>query len=121
MPDLNELLAQVMSNPQAMEQMQSLAQSLGLQGTQGQTPPQPTPPAPISDAMPDATQLMGTLLQMSRSMGGDDRQIALIQALKPFVRPERARKLEQAIQVAKMARLAGNALQGFSRNSMQGR
>lgn len=121
MPDLNELLAQVMSNPQAMEQMQSLAQSLGLQGASEQAQPAQPVSAPPSEGMPVAIQLMGTLLQMSRSMGGDDRQTALIQALKPFVRPERARKLERAIQVAKISRLAGNALQGLTQNPMQGR
>ena len=97
--------------------MNALAQSLGLQGS-----PEPSPqPPPSSAPMPDATQLMGTLLQVSRSMGGDDRQVALIQALKPFVRPERAQKLERAIQIARISRLAGNALQGFSKNLTQGR
>lgn len=121
MPDLNELLAQVMSNPQAMEQINALAQSLGLQGSPEPSSPPPPSSAPMPDGMPDATQLVGTLFQMSRSMGGDDRQVALIQALKPFVRPERAQKLERAIQIARISRLAGNALQGFSKNLTQGR
>lgn len=132
MADIAELFGQIMSNPQMMAQVASLAQGLGLQNdtpTQQQTtfapisppspPPSPQPPPVGQPPQMDAMQLMGRLLQLSQNIGGDDKQLALIQALKPFVRPDRARKLERAIQVAKMSRLAEQALHGLSQNHGQ--
>lgn len=45
MADFSEMLNGILSNPQAMQQMMALAQSLGLQGQGGQ-PQQAAPPAP---------------------------------------------------------------------------
>ena len=123
------MLNQVMANPQAMEQMMSLAKRLGLQGGQnpGSPSPQPPPqnrpappqnrPAPPQQSQPspgpDPMQLMQSLLKLSQQGGGDERQIALFQALKPFVSRDRAEKLDRAIQIARISRLAGNALQSL--------
>ena len=144
MADLSAILQQAMANPQIMNQVAALAQSLGLQNGQAASAPLPEGISPVSPAseqaapafsggavpqfhmptmdtfpQPDPRQLMGTLLQMSQRMGGDERQQALIQALKPFIRPERARKLERAIQIARMSRLAGQALGNVSKGTHQ--
>ncbi len=129
MADLSQLLSQVMSNPQMMAQFASLAQSLGLQDERQentasftaapQEPYNQQAAAVFSPPQPDPAQLMGSLIQMANSMGGDDRQLALIQALKPFVRPERARKLERAVQVARMSRLAEKAIHTLAQNGTQ--
>lgn len=119
MAEMTDILSRVMSDPNAMKQISALAQSLGLQNAPASPPPQPAPqpapkpPAPPA-APPDAVRLMNNLLQMSSRMGGDERQLALIRALKPFLRPERAAKLDMAIQVARMSRLAGSSLQSLS-------
>lgn len=133
MADIGELFNQIMSNPQMMAQVASLAQSLGLQenpqpqqaafpAPSSAPPPAPSQPPQSAAGQPpqmDAVQLMGSLMQLSKNIGGDDKQLALIHALQPFVRPERARKLERAIQVAKMSRLAEQALHGLTQNSAQ--
>ena len=122
MADFSEMLNGILSNPQAMQQMMALAQSLGLQGQGGQ-PQQSAPPPqlPQQPSQPDPMQLLQGFLQMSKQMGGDERQLALFQALKPFVRPDRAEKLDRAIQVAKISRLAGNALQKLGPQILSGR
>ncbi len=129
MADFSEMLNGILSNPQAMQQMMALAQSLGLQGQGGQ-PQQAAPPAPPPQQhpqvqqqfqQPDPAQLLQGFLQLSKQMGGDDRQLALFQALKPFVRPERAEKLDRAIQVARISRLAGNTLQKLGPQILSGR
>ncbi len=53
MADFSEMLNGILSNPQAMQQMMALAQSLGLQGQGGQ-PQQsaPTPPPPPQNPPP---------------------------------------------------------------------
>lgn len=130
MADFSEMLNGILSNPQAMQQIMSLAQSLGLQGQGGQpqqSAPAPPPPPPQLPQLPqqpnqpDPMQLLQGFLQMSKQMGGDERQLALFQALKPFVRPDRAEKLDRAIQVAKISRLAGNALQKLGPQILSGR
>lgn len=132
MADFSEMLSGIMNNPQAMQQIMALAQSLGLQGQAGQPqtgntppPPQQQLPQPVQQysqpQQPDPTQLLQGLLQMSRQSGGDERQLALFQALKPFIRPERAAKLDRAIQVAKISRMAGNALQTLGPQILSGR
>ena len=42
---------------------------------------------------------------------GDDRRTALLNALRPFVRPERYARLDQAVQIARLSRLARAALE----------
>lgn len=110
MADMNEMLSGILSNPQAMESIMAMAKSLGQQ-QQSQSAPVSTPPGA------DPVQLMQSLLQLSRNMSGDERQVALFQALKPFVRPDRAERLDRAIQVARISRLAGRALQSLGPQS----
>ena len=131
MAELNDMLNGILSNPQAMQQIMALAQSMGLQGQNG--PPQqaapPTPAAPSApppqlpqlSQQPDPAQLIQGFLQLSRQSGGDERQLALFQAIKPFIRPDRAEKLDRAIQVARISRLAGNALQKLGPQILSGR
>ena len=55
MADFSEMLNGILSNPQAMQQMMALAQSLGLQGQGGQ-PQQAAPcPSPAASATPART------------------------------------------------------------------
>ena len=54
-----------------------------------------------------AAKLMG---QMGRQ---DDRRTALLQALRPFVKPERYAKLDKAIQIAKLSVLIRSGLELF--------
>lgn len=69
--------------------------------------------------MPDLSALLGDvdpgLLQVGMRVlqemrGGEDRNAALLQALRPFLREERQAKLDRALQVAKLTRLARSAL-----------
>ena len=62
MADFSEMLNGILSNPQAMQQMMALAQSLGLQGQGGQpqqsapTPPPPPPQLPQQPSQPGPVQ-----------------------------------------------------------------
>lgn len=105
MPDFNEMLQGIMSNPQAIEQLKTLAQGLGI----SDTPNIPAPPTVQSQ--PDFNQLLQSVAQLSRSTPINAQQMALLQALKPFMRPDRAARLDKAIQVARLSQLASNAFQ----------
>ncbi len=75
-------------------------------------------PAPSGEA-PDLSALLGELdpaaLQMGMRVvrelqGGDDRNAALLRALRPFLREERRARLDKALQIARMTRMIRVAL-----------
>lgn len=106
MSSLEETLSQVLGNPQMMQQIMSLAQSLGQQEQQPQSPPSPSPPPP---AVPD-----GATVQRLAGLAGmgsvDKDQQALLRALGPYISRERRGKLERAMRAAKMATAASEML-----------
>ena len=135
MSELEEKLENILGNPQAMAQIMSLAQSLGAgsqNADQPQAPPEQAPPrdpppqAPEQPALPSAGGLAEMLGGLDPSMlsaaagllgqfnsGKDDRRVALLTALRPFVREDRYAKLDQAVQIAKLSRLIRGGLELF--------
>ena len=111
MAGIEDTLGQLLSNPEAMGQIMAMAQNLGLG-----PPPEPAgdaapPPPPAVDA-----RLLGILGRLlSDQQENDPRQQALLTALKPFVRPERRASIDRALQIARLSRLAGNALRVFGK------
>lgn len=126
MAEWEEKLEGILSNPQAMEQIMSLAKSLEG-GDRSSAPSSPTPAPPPSTSTPslDLSQLMGNVGQldpkllsiaaklMSQMGKQDDRRTALLQALRPFVKPERYAKLDKAIQIARLSVLIRTGLELF--------
>ena len=58
----------------------------------------------------DRGSALRTLLQQAGKL--DRRQENLLNALKPFLKPERREKVDRAMQAARISRLAGAALRG---------
>ena len=59
-------------------------------------------------------RLIQTALELlSVYNGTDDRRAALLAALKPFLKPERQRKMDRAIQIAKLSRVIRVAFERF--------
>lgn len=106
MSQLEEQLGQVLSNPQLMQQIQSLAQSLGA----GQKPEEPAPPSP-SLPLPDPG-LLQRVSALAGNAGVDADQQALLNALGPYLSRERVSKLEKAMRAARMAVFASSFLSG---------
>ena len=105
MSELDEKLNTLMSNPQLMQQIMSMAQSLGQQEPP-QTQDTPAPQPSIDPAM------IQRIAGMAQSAGVDRNQQALLNALGPYIRRERTTKLERAMRAAKMASLASAFLGG---------
>lgn len=125
MAQFEEKLNAILGNQEAMGQIMALARSLS--GDQQEAPPcAEEPPSPYQKrpgkndgAFPDLSALFGELDPAMVQVGmrvlqefqaGEDRNTALLQALRPFLREERQQKLDRAIQVANMTRLARTAL-----------
>ena len=90
MADLEETLHALLSDPETMGQLQALASQLGLDGA-----------APSEDGEEAPGQ--------APSPPPFDLADALIAALRPYLRPERQRKLDQAVRLAGLSRAARQA------------
>ena len=116
MSGLEDKLNAILGNREAMGQIMALAQSLGEQEAQ------PTvtegegyvPVEEVREETPDLSSLLGGIDPKMMQMGmrllreynhGDDRNTALLVALRPFVKEERFAKLDRAIQIARLSRV----------------
>ena len=97
MSELEEKLGSLLSNPQLMQQVAALAQTMGKSSP---SPPQPQAQQPSS--LPDPALLQG-IAGMMQSRGVDSDQQALLHALTPYLSPGRIGKLERAMRAARLA------------------
>lgn len=109
MAEMEEKLGAILSNPQLMQQIMSMAQSLGGGQESPSAPPEPSPPA-----VPSMPSIDPALLQKLSGLAGnsnvDSNQQALLNALCPYISQTKVGKLERAMRAAKMARLASTFL-----------
>lgn len=105
MEGLEEQLGSVLSNPEMMQKIMSLAQSLNNQPQQKQEPAPPASPLPDIDL-----SMVQKMAGLARQSGIDHQQQALLKALSPYLSRDRIQKLEKAMRAAKMAKLASVAL-----------
>lgn len=100
MSELEEKLNSVLSNPQLMQQIMSMAQSMTPSPS---TNEQSQPPEAVPDLdMNFIKQLSG----MAQNGTIDRNQQSLLKALGPYLSPGRIGKLEKAMRAAKMAQFA---------------
>lgn len=129
MAEFEEKLGAILNNPQAMGQIMALAQSLG-----GNSAPPPSA-AEAQDAVfepvtfdtpgdaPEASPLSGIdldprLLAMgmkaiSAYQDPNNEKAQLLQALRPFVKEARYRKVDKAVQIARISKAIRAVLDGF--------
>lgn len=105
MEGFEQMLQQVLSDPEKMQQIMGLAQSLGADPPKEDTNKSPPPSAPALD--PSAMQ---PIVNMLKSADIDTSQKALLSALTPYVSHSRVEKLKKAMQAAKIAGLASTML-----------
>ena len=109
MDQMEDKLGAILNNPQMMQQILSMAQSLGQNSkteSSENTPP-PTPAASLPDFDPAMLQKLSSLM----GQGTIDRnQQALLHALHPYLSRRKMEKLEKAMRAAKMARMASGFL-----------
>lgn len=108
MSELEDKLGAVLSNPQLMQQIMTLAQSMN------QSAPEQSPPPAAPPAVPPAPSPDPGFLQRLRAVAGqsgiDDHQKALLKALSPYLSRGRVEKLERAMRAARMTEMASSLL-----------
>ncbi len=97
MDELSEKLSALLSDPNGMEQIKNMAQSL----LGGKT--EPETPSVADDIDIGAVTRMLRLLKQG---GKDDSRIKLLSALRPNLSPEKQGKVDTAIKMLKLAELA---------------
>ena len=124
MSDFEEKLNAILSNPDAMAQVASLAQSLGGGASQPSPPssqeePGAQPPPPAAEtSSPDLgslssllgqidpavmTRLLPLLGELNRPQDSQRRQF--LYALRPYLKESRRDKVDRALQIARMLHL----------------
>lgn len=113
--DLEEKLNQILADPESMAQILSLAQSFGMAAE----PPTDRPPDAAPPRVPpppaDTAMLQGIMRLMQQTQQSDRHQEALLQALKPYLAPERRGKLDRAMQIARISHLVSAALKNYGK------
>lgn len=101
--NLEEKLGAILSDPDMMQKLQAMAQSLS------QSPPpqqcQPEQTAPQIDL-----SMLQKLSGLAGQTGIDKNQQTLLAALTPYLPQNRVSRLEKAMRAAKMAKLASGFL-----------
>ena len=122
MSEFEDKLQSILGNPEAMDQILSMARSLS-----GNPPPQDGPSESLSpqafrepsdDLFSAMSGLDPRLVQigmrlLSEYNREDNRTVALLTALQPFLRQERYPKVDKAVQIARLSRVIRVALDAF--------
>ena len=103
MDDMEQRLGTVLNNPELMQKIMTMAQSLG----QTQSPP----PEKKTDSDFDPV-ILKKIIGAAQSSGIDQNQKALLGALTPYLSRNRLAKLESAMRAAKLAKVASSMLGG---------
>ena len=130
MNGLEETLNAILSDPNTIAQVANLAQSLHLGGAFGQEDSHhepPCPPAQAASPPAEAGDLLGLgdmlgqidpsmisrMLPLVRELTASDctdERMALLMALRPFLKPERREKIERAVKTARLLRVGKQVL-----------
>lgn len=115
MSEMEKKLNALLSNPQLIQQIASMAQAMGSQAPQ--QPPEQTPSAmPALDP-----RLLQTVAQTMGQIGIDSNQKSLLHALSPYLSTNRVQKLERAMQAARLAGAASAFLNAGGLQMLTGR
>lgn len=122
MDGFEEKLGAILSNPEMMNTIAAMAQSLGAQPP-AQSPPPPSAPSPGGGLPigPGELELVQKIAGFARQTGLDTKQQDLLHALTPYLSHGRLQKLEKAMHAAKIAQFASKTLHLTGLESIFGR
>lgn len=116
MSELEDKLGSILSNPQIMQQIAAMAQTLGKAPAE-----QPmSQPKQFSPSLPDPAMLQ-SFSEIMQAGQVDQEQQELLHALSPFLSQSRIGKLERAMRAVKMAGFASILMKHGGLNLFGGR
>lgn len=128
MEGMEEKLGAILENPQLMQQIMQLAQSVNAPNpSQSREPPKKEEPPPKA-SLPDPDTGAGLDPAMLVKLAGiagksniDSNQKALLRALTPYLSQDRVAKLGKAMRAAKIASMASAFLNSGGMKLLSGR
>lgn len=125
MSELDDKLNSILSNPQMMQQIMSLAQSMNGSDSAPSPPPSapPPPPPPKAPALFDAPidpSLLSKIAGLMQRGSIDQDQMQLLKALRPYLSGQKLQKLERAMHAARMAGIASDVIGSQGHNPFTG-
>ena len=118
MSELEDKLSAILGNPQLMQQIAAMAQSMGDHSPAAERVPEA--PKRQEPPLPDPSLLQAIAGTLGQS-GVDSDQAALLQALTPYVSTGRLNRLERAMRAAKLAGTASLFLNSGGLQLLTGR
>ena len=104
MAEFEDKLNSILSNPDLMGQIMSMAGAMNQQ-----PPPPPSQPTGFG-SLPFDPGAMGKMMHLLKATQLEPKQLQLIQALRGFVPDDRLIRLEKAMQASLIARFATSAM-----------
>lgn len=99
MDDLNEKLSELLNDPDGMEKIRKMAQTLLGESEK--------PPEDSGNTLPNIDMAsVAKVMSLLKSNRQDDKRIKLLYALKPNLSPEKQEKVDSAIKILKLIELA---------------
>ena len=120
MSELDDKLGAILENPQLMQQIMNMAQSLG----QGDPSPPQKQEIPVEsrNILPDFDPVMvSKVMSLAGKSNIDRNQKTLLNALQPYLSSQRLQKLEKAMRAAKLADVASGLMQSGAIPFLSGR
>lgn len=108
MDNMQNGINSILENPEMMQKIMAMAQSLGA-SQPVQQPQEPSPPPPFPDI---DISMVQKISQMAGKANIDSNQRSLLTALAPYLKGDRIGRLERAMRAAKLAGLASGFLSG---------
>lgn len=107
MAELEDQINSILSNPDMMKTIMSMAGSLGTQKVSSPPPPQQTP---ANDPLPFDPAAMQGMMELLRGTQLEKRQQELLRALSAWLPGEKVTRLQKAMQASRVARYATAAM-----------
>ena len=107
MAELEDMLNQVLSDPEQMSKIAGLAQSLmgGMESS---------PADSHNSSLPIDPKMLGRIQKLMGGSGDNKSSSeALLRAMQPYLSEKRRIKMDKALKLARMAKLAGFAMEEF--------
>lgn len=121
MSGMEDQLVAILGDPEMMQKIQALAQSMGQSQSPGhpEKPKAKEPPSPAEPGTGDL-EMLKAFTGFSRGAEIDQNQRALLKALSPYVSREKIVKLEKAMRSAKLAQQTSGLLESGALKKLTG-
>lgn len=108
MSEFEDRLNSILNDPEQMDKIANMAKSLMGGGTDPGPQTESTADSGVSSILEglDPGMMQRVMKMMSGMNQGPDENTALLEAMKPFLKEKRRAKMDRALKLAKMAKMA---------------